>query len=86
MISFHNLFPKITTCPSLLDKMPYQLNYNPEADPGFPVGGGGPILWGCIDLQHGHFSVKMYVKKKKLRPIGGMRVPENFVCRSTNEL
>ena len=30
------------------------------ADPGFPVGG--------VDLQHGRFLVKMYLKTKKLGP------------------
>ena len=33
------------------------------ADPGFPIGG--------VDLRHGHFLVKMYVKMKELGPIGG---------------
>ena len=28
-------------------------------------GGGG------VGLQHGHFSVKMYVKTKELGPVGG---------------
>ena len=40
------------------------------ADPGFPVGGHAPIRGG-VDLRHGHFSVKMYVKTKELGPIGG---------------
>ena len=44
------------------------------ADPGFPVG-GVCTHWGGVDLQHGHFSVKMYAKTKELGPIGG-------VCRA----
>ena len=36
-----------------------------------------------MDLQCGHFLVKMYVKMKELGPIGG-RAPENFVCRFAN--
>ena len=40
------------------------------ADPGFPVGGRAPVRGG-VDLRHGHFSVKMYVKMKELGPIGG---------------
>ena len=39
-------------------------------DPGFSVGGRGPILGG-FGLQRGHFSVKMYVKTKELGPVGG---------------
>ena len=39
-------------------------------DPGFSVGGRGPILGG-FGLQRGHFSVKMYVKMKELGPVGG---------------
>ena len=35
------------------------------ADLGFPVGGG------CVDLRHGHFSMKMYAKMKELGPMGG---------------
>ena len=44
-----------------------QIQSRSEADPGFPVGGRGPILGGGgVDLQHRHFSVKMYVKTKEL--------------------
>ena len=39
-------------------------------DPGFPVGGGAPIRGG-VDLRHGHFLLKMYVKTKELGLIGG---------------
>ena len=39
-------------------------------DPGFPVGGHAPVKGG-VDLRHGHFSVKMYVKTKELGPMGG---------------
>ena len=39
-------------------------------DPGFSVGGHGPIL-GSFGLQRGHFSVKMYAKMKELGPVGG---------------
>ena len=42
----------------------------PVADPGFPVGGCGPIRRG-MDLRHGCFLAKMYVKMKELGPIGG---------------
>ena len=40
---------------------------NVVADPGFPVGG--------VDLRRGHFSVKMYAKRKELFPrgVGGVR-------------
>ena len=51
-----------------------KMNHKPiaVADPGFPIGGGGvhPLGEG-VDLRHGHFSVKMYVKMKELGPIGG---------------
>ena len=40
------------------------------ADPGFPVGGHGPIRAG-MDLLCGHFSPKMYAKTKELGPVGG---------------
>ena len=51
--------------------MPFYLYFSPNchvavADPGFPVGGGGGV-----DLQRGHFLVKMYAKTKELGPIGG---------------
>ena len=39
-------------------------------DPGFPIGGHGPIFregW----PPSGHFSVKMYAKMKELGPVGG---------------
>ena len=39
------------------------------ADPGFPIGGSGPV-GGGMDLQHEHFLVKMYAKTKELDPIG----------------
>ena len=39
-------------------------------DPGFSIGGRGPILGG-FGLQHGHFSVKMYAKMKELGPVLG---------------
>ena len=46
------------------------------ADPGFPVGGCGPIRgvwthWGGVDPQCRHFFAKMYVKMKELDPVGG---------------
>ena len=41
------------------------------ADPGFPVGGVDPL--GGVDLGHGHFLVKMYVKMKELGPVEGGR-------------
>ena len=36
-------------------------------------GGGGvhPLGKGGVDLRHGHFLVKMYVKTKELGPMGG---------------
>ena len=58
------------------------INHFTGVDPGFPMGGHGPIL-GSMDLQHGPFLVKMYEKMKELGPVGGC-VPENFVCRSAN--
>ena len=36
----------------------------------FPLGGCAPIRGG-MDLQRGHFSVKMYAKMKELGPMGG---------------
>ena len=45
--------------------------YNTGPDPGFSVGGRGPILGGGFGLQRGHFSVKMYAKMKELGPVGG---------------
>ena len=35
------------------------------------MGGVHPLGRGGVDLRHGHFSVKMYVKTKELGPIGG---------------
>ena len=52
------------------------------ADPGFPVGGMHP-LGGGMDLQRGHFLVKMYAKMKELGPIGG-RAPDT-PPRSAND-
>ena len=40
------------------------------ADPGFPIGGHQPVRE-AIDLQRGHFLVKMYAKTKELGPAGG---------------
>ena len=40
------------------------------ADPGFPVG-GALTHWGGANLQHIHFSAKMYVKTKEIDPVGG---------------
>ena len=37
------------------------------ADPGFPVGGRGPISGG-VDLRHGCILAKMYAKMKELAP------------------
>ena len=48
-----------------------QNQYRSVADPGFPVGGGCAPIRGGVDLQHGHFLVKMYAKTKELGPIGG---------------
>ena len=46
--------------------------HKPGPDPGFSVGGCGPILGGGgFGLQHGHFSVKMYAKMKELGPVEG---------------
>ena len=49
----------------------------PVADPGFPVGGHGPVRGACgpiggIDPRCGLFSAKMYAKTKELGPVGGM--------------
>ena len=38
-----------------------------EADPGFPVGGGG------ADLRRVHFLAKTYAKMKEMDPVGGAR-------------
>ena len=43
-------------------------------DPGFSIGGCGPILGG-FGLQRGHFSVKMYAKMKELGPVEGGHAP-----------
>ena len=43
----------------------------PVADPGFPVGGRGPVRGG-MDLRCGCFLAKMYVKTKEFGPIGGV--------------
>ena len=48
----------------------YEQSYS-GPDPGFSVGGVDPF-WGGFALQHGHFSVKMYVKTKELGPVGGL--------------
>ena len=42
----------------------------PGPDPGFSVGGAWTHSGGGFGLQHGHFSVKMYVKTKELGPVG----------------
>ena len=42
----------------------------PVVDPGFPIGWHAPIR-GVVDLQRGHFLVKIYAKTKELGPIGG---------------
>ena len=34
-------------------------------------GGRAPVRGGGVDLRHGHFLVKMYVKMKELGPMGG---------------
>ena len=52
-------------------------------DPGFPMGGLGAVLGAGMDLRHGHFLVKMYVKMKELGPVRGHAL-ENFVRRSAN--
>ena len=44
--------------------------YNAVADPGFPIGGCGPI-WGGMDLRHRCFLAKMCAKMKELGPVGG---------------
>ena len=58
-----------------LQPLAYEARTIPQAvaDPGFPIGGCGPI-WGAVDLQQGCFSVKMYVKMKELGPVGGMHL------------
>ena len=45
----------------------FEIGSESEADPGFPLGGRGPV-WGVLDLRHGSFSVKMHVKTKELGP------------------
>ena len=42
------------------------------ADPGFPVGGRGPVRGG-VDLRRGCFLAKMYAKMKEFGPVGGGR-------------
>ena len=54
-------------------------------DPGFSVGGHGPIWGGGFGLQRGHFSVKMYAKMKELGPVGG-HVPAHLPRRSAYAL
>ena len=54
--------------------------YTTVGDPGFPMGVHAPIRGG-MDLQRGHFLVKMYVKMKEIGPIGG-RVPGTHPPRS----
>ena len=54
-------------------------NYS-VADPGFPVGGHGPIRGVCgpiggVDPQCGHLLAKMNGKTKELGPMGG-HVPD----------
>ena len=61
----------------------HKMHPDAVADPGFPVGGRGPIRGG-MDLQHGHFLAKMYAKTKELGPVGG-RVP-GTLPRSANEM
>ena len=43
--------------------------YISVADPGFPVGGRGPIR-GVVDLQCGCFLAKMEAKTKEFGPVG----------------
>ena len=54
------------------------------ADPGFPIRGGHGPIRGALDLQHGCFSAKMYVKMKELGPMGGVRPARP--PRSANEV
>ena len=46
-----------------------QLKISAVVDPGFPVGGRGPVRGG-VDLRHGCLLVKMNAKTKELGPIG----------------
>ena len=55
----------------------------PVADPGFPVGGRAPVRGG-MDLQRGHFLVKMCAITKELGPIGGGVRPARPPPRSAN--
>ena len=62
----------------VMEQLKYQMlgmllavsSHIPGADPGFPIGGHGPLLGG-MDLLCGCFLVKMYVKMKEWGPIGG---------------
>ena len=42
---------------------------SPVVDLGFPI--GGVDLFGGVDLQRGHFLVKIYEKTKELGPVVG---------------
>ena len=61
--------PSSTRPPKWLLKVS-ELNLS-GADPGFPVGAW--TRFGGVDLQHGHFLVKMNVKMKESGPVGGVR-------------
>ena len=59
------------------------VSMSPVADPGFPVGGRGPVRE-SMDLRHRCFLAKMYAKMKELGPVGGRDVCPARPPRSTN--
>ena len=54
------------------------------ADPGFPIGGCGPIGEGGPLTRA--FLVKMYVKMKELGPVGGMHPAHSPISANQNNL
>ena len=45
--------------------------YNPVADPGFPVGGGVDLVGGGVDSRGSYVWKILYVKTKESGPLGG---------------
>ena len=67
---------------SVLSSLSSLILFQSGADPGFPVGGRGPVWGGRGPLTQVLFSEN--VKTKELGPVGGGRALENFACGSAN--
>ena len=59
-----------------IDPVSNRIQQESVADPGFSVGGRGPVSGG-VDLRCGCFSLKMCVKTKELGPLFTKNACEN---------